>query len=43
MSMKHPEKHQDKAAAKRRVKAQQLKAEKRERRLQLSEARAKQK
>jgi hypothetical protein len=43
MSMKHAERHQDKAAGKRRVKAQQLKAEKKQRRLQLSEARAKQK
>jgi hypothetical protein len=43
MAMKHPEKHHDKAAKKRRVKQAQLKAERRERRLQLTEARAKQK
>jgi hypothetical protein len=43
MSMKHPGRHHAKAATKRRVKQQQLKEERRERRLQLSEARAKQK
>jgi hypothetical protein len=43
MSMKHPERHHDKAASKRRVKQQRLKEERKERRLQLSEARAKQK
>jgi hypothetical protein len=43
MAMKHPEKHHDKAAGKRRVKQQELKAAKKKRRLQLTEARAKQK
>jgi hypothetical protein len=43
MAMKHPEKHHDKAAAKRRAKASRLKAEKKQRRLQLAEARTKQK
>jgi hypothetical protein len=43
MAMKHPEKHHDKAASKRRVKQAQLKRERRERRMQLSEARTKQK
>lgn len=43
MSMKHPGKYHAKAAAKRRVKTQQAKVEKKERRLQLTEARAKQK
>ena len=43
MSMKHPEKHHDKAAGKRRAKTSRLKAEKKQRRLQLAEARTKQK
>jgi hypothetical protein len=43
MSMKHPQRHHDKAAGKRRVKQQALKEARRERRLQLTEARAKQK
>lgn len=43
MSMKHPGRYHAKAAAKRRAKTQQLKTEKRERRLQLTEAREKQK
>jgi hypothetical protein len=43
MAMKHPQKHHDKAAGKRRAKTQRLKAEKKERRLQMTEARAKQK
>jgi len=43
MSMKHPQKHHDKAAGKRRSKTQRLKQEKKERRLQMAEARAKQK
>ena len=43
MSMKHPERFHDKAAGKRRAKQQRLKEERKERRLQLSEARAKQK
>ena len=43
MSMKHPGKHHAKAAANRRAKVQQAKSEKKERRLQLTEARAKQK
>lgn len=40
MSMKHPGKHHAKAAAKRRAKTAALKTEKKERRVQLSEARA---
>jgi hypothetical protein len=40
MSMKHPGKHHAKAAAKRRAKSAALKTEKKERRVQLSEARA---
>jgi hypothetical protein len=40
MSMKHPGKHHAKAAAKRREKTQSAKTEKKERRHQLSEARA---
>ena len=43
MSMKHPLKHHDSAAKKRRVKASRLKQEKKERRVQIAEARAKQK
>jgi hypothetical protein len=40
MSMKHPGRNHAKAAAKRRVKSQQLKVEKKVRRIELSEARA---
>ena len=43
MSMKHPGRHHAKAAAKRREKQSQLKQERRDRRQQLTEARAKQK
>jgi len=43
MSMKHPQKHHDSAAGKRRAKASRLKAEKKQRRQQIAEARAKQK
>jgi hypothetical protein len=43
MSMKHPEKHHGSAASKRRVKQARLKAEKKQRRQQIAEARAKQK
>jgi hypothetical protein len=43
MSMKHPLKHHDSASKKRRAKASRLKQEKKERRLQIAEARAKQK
>ncbi|MDB4965858.1 MAG: hypothetical protein JWN44_1547 [Myxococcales bacterium] len=43
MSMKHPLKNHDAASKKRRVKQQRLKEEKKERRLQMAEARAKQK
>jgi hypothetical protein len=42
MSMKHPQRHHDKAAQKRRVKQQELKEAKRSRRKQLTEARTKQ-
>ena len=40
MSMKHPGKNHAKAAANRRAKSQQAKTEKKERRIQLTEARA---
>jgi hypothetical protein len=43
MSMKHPQRHHDSAAGKRRAKQSRLKAEKKQRRLQIAEARAKQK
>ena len=43
MSMKHAQKHHDGASQKRRAKQARLKQEKKERRLQISEARAKQK
>jgi hypothetical protein len=43
MSMKHPEKHHGSAAQKRRAKQSRLKTEKKQRRLQLAEARTKQK
>lgn len=43
MSMKHPGRHHAKAASKRREKTQRLKEERKERRLQLTEARDKQK
>ncbi len=43
MSMKHPERHHGRAAQKRRAKQQELKQMKKERRLQLAEARTKQK
>jgi hypothetical protein len=43
MSMKHPERYHAKAASKRRAKQAQLKQERRDRRQQLTEARAKQK
>jgi hypothetical protein len=43
MSMKHPERHHGKAASKRRAKTSRLKAEKKQRRKQMAEARAKQK
>jgi hypothetical protein len=43
MSMKHPQKHHDSAAGKRRTKASRLKAEKKQRRQQIAEARSKQK
>ena len=43
MSMKHPQKHHDGAAGKRRAKQSRLKAEKKQRRQQIAEARAKQK
>jgi hypothetical protein len=43
MSMKHPQRHHDKAAQKRRAKTQRLKAERKQRRLQMAEARAPQK
>jgi hypothetical protein len=42
MSMKHPQRHHDKAAQKRRMKQAQLKEERRDRRKQLTEARTKQ-
>jgi hypothetical protein len=43
MSMKHPEKNHGSAASKRRKKQAGLKAAKKQRRLQIAEARAKQK
>jgi|SwirhisoilCB2_FD_contig_51_9437462_length_535_multi_3_in_0_out_0_2 hypothetical protein len=43
MSMKHPQRHHDSAAGKRRTKQAQLKAAKKQRRQQIAEARAKQK
>lgn len=43
MSMKHPQRHHDKAAAKRRVKQAELKTARKERRQKVTEARAKQK
>jgi hypothetical protein len=43
MSMKHPQKHHDSAAGKRRAKQSRLKAEKKQRRKQIAEARSKQK
>jgi hypothetical protein len=43
MSMKHPQRNHDSAAGKRRSKQSRLKAEKKERRQQIAEARAKQK
>jgi hypothetical protein len=43
MSMKHPLRNHDGAAKKRRSKTQRLKEERKQRRLQLAEARAKQK
>ena len=43
MSMKHPQRHHDHAAGKRRSKQSRLKAEKKQRRQQIAEARGKQK
>jgi hypothetical protein len=43
MSMKHPQKHHDGASKNRRSKASELKKKKKERRLQIAEARSKQK
>ncbi len=43
MAMKHPQKHHDRAASKRRVKQQRLKEERKARRLALAEARGTQK
>jgi len=43
MSMKHPQKHHDSAASKRRAKQSRIKAEKKQRRHQIAEARSKQK
>jgi hypothetical protein len=43
MSMKHPQRHHDSAAGKRRAKQAQLKTAKKQRRQQIAEARAKQK
>jgi hypothetical protein len=43
MAMKHPQRHHDKASQKRRAKTQRLKEEKKQRRLQMAEARTQQK